>query len=290
VTTLITGASGLVGRRVAELLAERRQPLRLLARDPSRAPHLPGAEVVTGDYADPTSLRAACSGVTTAFVVSGYGPPGERAALHANVFRAAAAAGVAHLVYLSFQGASPTSRFSLARDHHESEQALAETGVRATVLRDNVYLDLIPEMFGQDGVLRGPGGEGAVAFVAREDVAHVVAAVLTGEAGEDRVLDVTGPEALTLREVAERLSAVSGLDLRYEDEPLDRGRAWRGELGVPEWQVEAWLGTYLAIAAGELASTSDTVRRLTGRDPIDLEAFVLEHPQALAHLRPASAG
>jgi NAD(P)H dehydrogenase (quinone) len=287
---LITGATGHVGRRAAELLSGHGTPLRLLARDPSRVPRLPGAQVVAGDYADATSMRRACDGVSAAFLVSGSAPPGERAAQHAAAFGAAAASGVEHVVYLSFQGASASSRFPYARDHYESERALAATGVRFTVLRDNLYLDLLPELFGQDGVIRGPAGEGAAAFVAREDVAHVVVAALSAEPAGDRTLDVTGPEALTLREVAERVSALTGLDLAYEDEPIERARARRSTLGVPDWQVEAWIGSYLALAAGELERSADTVRRLTGRDPIDLETFVREHPQAFAHLRPDSAG
>ena len=289
-TMLVTGATGHVGRRVAELLAHRGAPLRLLARDPKRAPRLDGAEVVGADYADPAGLREACAGVSTAFAVSVSGPPGERASLHANVFAAAASAGVEHVVYLSLQGASPSSRSPVARDHHASEEALAATGMRFTVLRGNLYLDLVPEMVGLDGVLRAPAGEGAAAFVAREDVARAVAAAMAAEPTSDRALDVTGPEALSLRQVVERVATLTGLDLTYEDEPLDKARAWRSDLVEPDWQVEACLGSYLALAAGELERPSDTVRRLTGREPLDLEAFVREHPQAFARLRPDSAG
>jgi NAD(P)H dehydrogenase (quinone) len=289
-TMLVTGATGHVGRRVAELLAHRGASLRLLARDPKRAPHLAGAEVVGGDYADPAGVREACAGVSTAFVVSVSGPPGESASLHASVFTAAASAGVEHVVYLACLGASRSSCSPVARDHRASEEALAATGMRFTVLRGNLYLDALPEMVDLDGVLRAPAGEGAAAFVAREDVARVVAAAMTAEPTSDRALDVTGPEALSLRRVVERLSTLTGLDLTYEDEPLDKARARRRELGEPDWQVEAALGSSLALAAGELERPSDTVRRLTGREPLDLEGFVRAHPQAFAHLRPDSAG
>lgn len=289
-TMLVTGATGHVGRRVAEMLADGGARLRLLARDPKRAPHLNDAEAVGADYADPAALREACAGVSAAFVVSVSGPPGESPALHANVFTAAVSAGVEHVVYLSCQGASASSPSPAARDHHASEEALAATGMRVTLLRANLYLDLLPEMVGLDGVLRAPAGEGAAAFVAREDVARVVVAAMVAEPTSDRALDVTGPEALSLRQVAERLSTLTGLDLTYEDEPLDKARAWRRDLGVPDWQVEASLGSSLALAAGELERPSDTVSRLTAREPLDLEGFVRAHPQAFAHLRPDSAG
>ena len=101
--------------------------------------------------------------------------------MHRNAFQAASRAGVRHLVYLSFLGASPQSKFPMSRDHFLSEQYLKQTGIPSTILRDSLYLDLIPEMFGETGVMRGPGGPGCggrVSWVSREDVAHVIAAAL----------------------------------------------------------------------------------------------------------------
>ncbi|HEU4328256.1 MAG TPA: NAD(P)H-binding protein [Roseiflexaceae bacterium] len=229
-TILITGASGAVGRRTAELLAERGVPLRLLVRDRSRAPQLPGAEIAVGDYANPSSLRVAFAGIGRALVVSGYAPEGERARLHTNTFHAAAEAGVGHLVYLSFQGAAPTSRFPMARDHHQSEQALAACGVPWTSLRDNLYIDLLPEMFDASGVVRGPAGDGAAAFVAREDVAQVAAAVLLAAAPPTGAHDVTGPAAVSLAEVAQLLSDLAGRPCATR-----ASRPRRGGAGAARW-------------------------------------------------------
>lgn len=284
---LITGATGAVGGSVARLLADEGRRLRLLVRDRTRAPNLPHAEVVTGDYADPDSLDGAFAGVDTAFVVSGYAEPGVRARLHKNAFDAAARAGVGHVVYLSFQGAAPNSRFPMSRDHHQSERYLRESGVPYTALRDNLYLDLVPEMFG-DGVVRGPAGRGAAALVAREDAARVAAAVLTSPPAASGTYDVTGPEALTLAETAARLSALVGRELRYQEESVEAGRAWRRQLGAPDWEVATWLGSYEAIAAGELRAVSDTVARFTGRPARNLEAYFGERPHLLDKLRAGS--
>jgi NAD(P)H-binding len=170
---LITGASGNIGRRTAELLTEHGHSLRLLVRDPNRAPQLSMSQVVQGDYAQPATLDAAFTEVDAAFIVSGYAKPGERALLHKNAIDAAVHAQVKHLVYLSFQGASLKSKFPMSRDHYQTEQFLQESGIPFTVLRDNFYFDLIPEMFNAEGVMRGPAGNGAVAWVAREDVSRV---------------------------------------------------------------------------------------------------------------------
>ena len=100
---LITGASGRVAGRAAALLAQGGHALRLMTRDPQRAPKLEGAQVVRGDFAEPYTLDQAFANVSTALVVSGSGKPGERARLHRNAFEAAARAHVQHVVYLSLR-------------------------------------------------------------------------------------------------------------------------------------------------------------------------------------------
>lgn len=282
---LVTGASGHVGGRVAELLADQSRPVRLMTRSPDAIAGIDADSIVQGDYTEPNSLTAAFDGVDVAFLVSGYAEPGTRARQHKNAIDAAVQAGTNHLVYLSFQGASPDSQFPMSRDHHRTEQFLRESGISFTALRDNLYLDLVPEMFGPDGVLRGPAGDGAVAWVAREDVARTVKAALTEPAVHEGIYDVTGPEAMTLAETAERLSALADQDLEYQNETADEGRAWRSEYDVPEWEVDVWIGSYEAIAAGELEETSDTVRRFTGQEPYPLEEYFSERPALLSSLK-----
>src|ERR1700690_26423 len=98
---LITGASGRIARRTAQLLASQGCRLRLMTRHPLRAPTLPGAEIVRGDFAEPPTLQDAFEGIAAALVVSASGEPGQRARLHRNAFEAAARARVGHVVYLS---------------------------------------------------------------------------------------------------------------------------------------------------------------------------------------------
>lgn len=282
---LITGVSGHVGRRVAELLAGTGQPLRLLVRsDAARAPQFSNSEVVVGDYADLLSLDRAFAGVTKALVVSVYAEPGKRALLHKNAFDAAARAHVGHVVYTSFQGAAPDSKFPYSRDHHLSEAYLRASGVPHTILRDCLYMDVAPGFFDEHGVLRGPAGNGAVAWVAREDVARSVVSALTNPRESGATHDLTGPEALTLQETAQRLAALCGRELQYDDESIEQARRWRAQLDAPPWELDVWIGTYLAMRAGELSGVSDAVRWLTGRTPYRLEAYFTERPQLLENL------
>lgn len=282
---LVTGASGHIGGRVAQLLTEKGERPRLMVRDVNRAPTLPESEIVLADYAEPAALNHAFADVDVALIVSGYAEPRIRAQLHKNAFDAAARAGVKHIVYLSFQGASPDSKFSMARDHFQSEQYLEATGVSFTAVRDSFYLDILPDEFDAAGVIRGPGGDGAAAFVAREDVAQVVAAVLRSPEDFEGTYDVTGPEAFTLSQVATRLGALTGRNLRFEYETLEQGRKSRSQLAMLDWEIEMVLGGHQAIAAGEPAPVSNTVQRALGREPLGLEAYFTAYPELVDQLR-----
>jgi NAD(P)H dehydrogenase (quinone) len=280
---LITGASGRIARRTAELLSNAGQSLRLMSRTPQRVPKLARAEVVHGDFAEPATLENVFGGVATALVISGSAEPGQRAQLHRNAFEAAARAHVNHVVYLSLQGASPQSKYPFSRDHYESEQYLRATGLPFTVLRNAFYIDMFLEMFDATGVIRGPAKQGRAAFVSREDCARVAAAVLNIPPGGTH--DVTGPEALNLADVARRLSGIVARELRYENESVAAGREWRGRAGLPPGQVELLVGWHQAIAAGELERVSETVLGVTGGSPLNIEAYFLAFPRLLNPLR-----
>ncbi|MGQ7296189.1 SDR family oxidoreductase [Quadrisphaera sp. KR29] len=283
VPVAVTGSTGAVGGRVARALAGRGVPLRLLVRDPARAPRLPGldprADVRVAPYDDGAAARSALAGVEVLLMVSGS-ESADRVEQHRTFVDAAADAGVRHLVYTSFLGAAPDAVFTLARDHHATEEHLQaaqrRTGMAWTALRDGLYADFLPAMVGPDGVLRGPAGEGRVAAVAQDDVADAAVAVLLSAAAGStehagRRYDLTGPEALTLREVAQVVERVTGRPARYQPETLEEAFTSRASYGAPPWQVEAWVSTYTAIAAGQLGTVSPDVERLTGHRPLTLE-------------------
>ena len=258
---MVSGATGRLGGRVARRLGG---PLRLLVRDASRAPRIDGASVAVAEYANGTAMRAALTGASTVLMVSGAETP-ARVAQHRNFVDAAAAAGVEHLVYTSFFGAAPDATFTLARDHWATEQYIRASGMAFTFLRDNLYADFLPMMVGEDGVIRGPAGDGRAALVAQDDIADVAVAVLRDPVPHaGATYDLTGPEDLTLAEAAATITAVTGRDVRYLDETLQEAYDSRASYGAPAWQVDAWVSTYTAIGAGELSGVSDAVPSLTG--------------------------
>jgi NAD(P)H dehydrogenase (quinone) len=267
----VTGSTGRLGSRVARGLSQLGVDQRLLVRDPSMAPALPGTHILAADYGDGAAVRTALTGAHTVFMVSASETP-DRVQQHLTFIDAAVAAGVQRIVYVSFFGASPTATFTLARDHWATEEHLRSIGVAYTILRDNVYADFPPHFIGTDGSIRGPAGDGRVAVVAQADIAEVAVAVLTSDGAHDgRTLNLTGPEALTMYEIAAILSDHLGRTVSYIPETVDEAYASRASYGAPQWQVDGWVSTYTAIAAGELATVNEDIPEVTGHPALTLK-------------------
>lgn len=260
----ITGVTGAIGGEVARLLSRDGLPLVLLARNPAKAPELPRAVVRPADYGDRMLCERSLEGVETVFMVSGRESE-TRMEEHRSFIDAAVAAEVRHIVYTSLMGAAPDATFTLARDHFATEEYIKDAGLSYTFLRDCLYSDFLESMVGDDGVIRGPAGTGAVAVVAQADVAECAAAVLRNAAAHSGVTyTLTGPEALTMSQIAHIISEVRGSQVTFHDETIPEAYDSRKKWPAPDWQYDAWVSTYTAIAAGEMATVTEDVEDLTG--------------------------
>jgi uncharacterized protein YbjT (DUF2867 family) len=288
----VTGATGALGRRVVDRLAAAGDvPLRLVVRDADRAPEVPGAEIVAnpGGYGDPAGLQAALTGVDTVYLVSAA-ESDNRLEQHFAAVDAAVAAGVQRIVYTSFLNASPDAVFTLVRQHAATEDRIRQSGVRATFLRHSMYADFVPFFASVEegqAVIAAPAGNGRTSFVSRDDLADVAVAVLLREdTGLDgQALEVTGPEALTMTEAASVLTEITGRPVTYRDQTVEEAWATRRPSGHPDWEIEGWVTSYLAIAAGELATVTDVVPTLTGHPARTVAEHLRAHPEDWANLR-----
>lgn len=270
-TVAVTGSTGFVGGAVARELAASGIPLRLLVRDPGRAPELPGAVVVQSTYAgDNTEALAA---VETLLMISAAENK-DRLGEHRAFIDAARQAGVKHIVYTSFVGAAPDCTFTLGRDHFATEEYITAGGFDHTFLRDNFYSDFMQFMVGEDGVIRGPAGDGRAALVTRADVAAVASVVMKNPAAHRNVTyNLTGPEAISMADVA-RILSTRGTPVAFHNESVPEAYESRKPWNAPDWQNDAWVSTYTAIANGELAAVSGDIERLTGRPAKSLGEFL----------------
>jgi NAD(P)H dehydrogenase (quinone) len=288
----VTGATGTLGSRVLERLAGAGDvPLRLVVRDAKRAPAVPGAEVVEnpGGYADPAGFRAALDGVDTLYLVSAAEAE-DRLQQHFDAVDAAVAAGVQRIVYPSFLGAKDDAVFTLVRQHAATEERIRQSGVRATFLRHSMYADFVPFFAAVEqgrAVIAAPAGNGRTSFVSRDDLADVGAAVLLDDSGrfDGQALDVTGPEALTMDDAARVLTEVTGIPTEYRPQTVEEAWATRRPSGHPDWEIEGWVTSYLAIAAGELSTVTDVVPTVAGHPARTVAQHLRAHPEDWAHLR-----
>jgi uncharacterized protein YbjT (DUF2867 family) len=267
-TVAVTGVTGALGSRIAAGLAARGVPQLLLGRRPDRLPDLPGAERRgPAAYDDARAMGEALTGASTLVLVSAH-RTGRRLEEHANVVETAKAAGVERVVYVSLVGASPTATYLNARDQWMTEQYLAGAGIRHTVLRAGFYTSTPAALADDDFVVGGPGGAGRIALVTHEDIAAVTTAVVLDDGPESvhdgAVLEITGPEALDLRETVHRIAAATGRPYRYEVETLEEAFARRWRRGFSGQQIETWISWFQAIARDELSVVTDVVHRLTG--------------------------
>jgi NAD(P)H dehydrogenase (quinone) len=311
----VTGATGRLGGRVVARLAKLGVKQRLIVRDPARAPNLPGAEIAAASsYGDAIAMGQALKGVETLFLISArdrFGillmsalkketPPAyDRLQQHVTAIDVAAAVGVKRIVYLSVINPAADATFILSKDHYYTEEHIRAIGVPFTFLRMSLYTDNVPLAVSTDFIIRAPAGEGRAAWVTRNDVSDVAIAVLTEHGHEGQVYDITGPEALTMRETAERLSFATGHKITYKMQTpheartsrttsrLDRFEAERWAVtgrGLSDFEVEVMVTHFLQIATGELANVSDTVPKLTGHKAQSLAEFLQQHPESYQYL------
>jgi NAD(P)H dehydrogenase (quinone) len=279
---MVSGAAGQLGRRtIAELL--RLKPGRILAatRDPAKLEDLKrqGVEVRRGDFDDPASLAGAFAGVERLLLIStdALDRPGRRLEQHLRALEGARKAGVKRIVYTSLVRPDPDSPIGFARDHRETEAAIAKSGLAYTILRNTFYADnllgSLPNAVAS-GTLYGAGNDGMMNFVTREDCARAAAAALASADVSGRTLDITGPLLFTYPDLAAIAARISGKPVAYVN--LDPASLRQGMLraGLPEVLADLYVSFDVAIARGFFAAKSGAVRELCGQDPQSLAEFL----------------
>ncbi|MFF2995436.1 NAD(P)H-binding protein [Streptomyces sp. NPDC057950] len=267
-TVAVTGVTGALGSRIAVRLAGRGVPQLLVGRSPDRMPELPGARRRgPAAYGDASAMREALEGASTLILVSGH-RTGRRLEEHATAVEAAIAVGVDRVLYVSLVGASPTATYLNARDQWLTERFLAGAGIRHTVLRAGFYTSTPASLADKEFVVSGPAPTGRAAFTTHEDIADVITAVTLDEGPRSEydgaILEITGPEALTLHEAVTRIATATGRPYRFEPETLEDAFSRRWRQGMSGEQIETWISWYQAIEKGEISSVTDVVPRLTG--------------------------
>jgi len=283
---LITGATGQLGQEVVKSLLSRTEASNIAAmvRNPEKEEAVDiagrGVELRKADYGDYESLVKAFQGISKLYFVSGSDIP-HRLPQHENVVKAAVEAGVGHVVYTSFERINETETSPIAmvaEAHIKTEAWLKSSGITYTILKQNLYLDMLPMYLGEKvmetGVIYLPAGNGKTGFVSRKDMANLAAEILTSKGHENKSYDVTAEKAYSFAEVAEELSGITGKSIQYVSPSLEEYNNTLTKAGVPAQFIALFAGFAQGIAQGEFEQTSDIIFRVTGKHPVSVPEFL----------------
>lgn len=270
----ITGVTGKLGSKVAQLISEQGISARHLARNPQRAALYDNAELVQAAFENSLETVEALKGIDVLLMVSASESP-NRLQQHFAFLDAAHEAGVKHIVYTSFYNAATEATFTLARDHAKTEKYIKERGFTYTFLRDNFYLDFFLDLCLNNGEIRGPAGNGKVSAVARQDVSEVATTILAKpDKWKNQLLNMAGPADLSMADIVHFVSEQKGEIIPYIDESIEEAYASRKAWPAQDWEYDAWVSTYTAIKEGKQAGVSSDIERVLGRPATSLEQLV----------------
>jgi NAD(P)H dehydrogenase (quinone) len=268
---VITGATGQLGRHVISCLLRldvQIPEIVAAGRNEEKLGSLAELDLKTAliDYDDPASLDDAFEGAGTVLMISGS-EVGRRVAQHRNVIDAAVRAGVSRLVYTSALGAD-LGKLILAEEHLATEQAIAESGLPYTILRNGWYTENYePALrYAEDtGLLLANAGDGRVASAAREDYAEAIAAVLAQDGHTWETYELSGDHAWSFDELAAALTEVLGREVTYRRLTPEQHLAALEEAGVEEATARFLVALDANIEDGALDLVTGDLSRLIGR-------------------------
>ncbi|WP_369920031.1 SDR family oxidoreductase [Marinomonas polaris] len=272
---LVTGASGQLGRLVIDNLLNTTPANQIVAavRNPEKVVDLAekGIQVRKADYSDLDSLVAAMQGVEKVLLVSSS-EVGQRTAQHSNVINAAKQASVALIAYTSILNADK-SPLILAKEHAETENLLAKSGVPYVLLRNGWYSENYT--MGVAGALEhgvvGCAEDGKLSTAARADYAAAAAAVLVKDGQAGKVYELAGDNSFTLSEYAAAISKVSGKTVAYQNVPETEFTKILVSVGLPEGFAAVLADSEARAAKGGLFSDSKDLSTLIGRPTTSIE-------------------
>lgn len=274
---LVTGATGNNGSEIVKRLATQSVLVRAMVRDRNRAAAirtLPNVEVVEGDFDRPQTLLGALAGVERAFLLTNSS---ERAQAQQIAFiNAARQSGVKHVVKLSQFAADASSPVRFLRYHAAVEAALRASGIAYTFLRPNLFMQGLLNFrstIATQNAFSAAAGDAKVSIVDVRDIAEVAVAALTETGHEGKIYELTGPQALTHTEMAERLSTVLGRRIAFVDISPETMRETLLSVRFPVWQADGLLEDYAHYRRNEAAAIAAGVKEAIGKEPRSFETF-----------------
>lgn len=280
-TTLVLGPTGHVGPHVVYSLLARGERVRALCRDQQKAiAILPaGVELKQGDLRNDDSVRAALNDVSDLFLLTPHGP--SMASDQHRLIAMAREQGV-RIVKLSgtSAGIGPDGP-DACRQHWEVEQNLASGNTPFVILRPNAFMQGLVAGTAASAVATGtianPIGTAGLSVVDCADVGEAAAVALTDQAHDGKTFVLTGPAALTYRQIAEHLGAAFDTEVTVtETTPDEVGQVMRSR-GATAWESQHLTEMLTMFRRSESEYVTDHVEALTRHQPRSVASYLKSH-------------
>jgi NAD(P)H dehydrogenase (quinone) len=282
---LVTGATGRVGYRLMEALADARADVTAMVRVEAKAEDLPGAPRHVVATLDRPPAAEVLRGFDRIFLLSPEVE--EQAALETVFIDAVTAAGHRpHIVKVCPDGfQDPDCDVRFMRAHRQVALHLDAVGLPVTYLAAATYMENLLEDAADvrtTGEIRAAAGDGRAGFITVADVAAAAARVLTTDGHEDATYVLTGPEALGYADIAARFSAVFAWQVEYADQPKERERELLLADGRTPWEADGAIERFDWIRQGGAGTVTGTVRELTGAGPRPIDQWLADSRETFA--------
>jgi NAD(P)H dehydrogenase (quinone) len=283
---LVTGATGKLGSKVVETLLKTvpADQLAVSVRNPEKAQALKaqGVEIRHGDFDHPETLAAAFAGIDRLLMISADGDTETRIRQHTNAVKAAEQAKVGFIAYTSAPNARKSTLF-LAEVHKFTEEAIIQTGIPYSFLRNNWYLE--NEIGGIQGAIAGhpwvtSAGSGKAGWALQQEYAEAAAAVLAGTGHENTVYELSG-KLLTQEELVSALESVLGKEVPVIQVDDDKYAEIMAGAGVPDFVIPILIGIQKGIREGTLEVESNDLETLIGRPVTPIKEALAQVVQAI---------
>lgn len=276
---VVTGATGHLGQLVIEELLKtiKSQEIIALARDPEKAKNLSekGVNVRKADYNNLESLKNAFKGANKILLISSS-EVGQRLSQHQKVIEAAKEIKPELFVYTSILKVEE-SPLALAQEHLATEKLIKESGLSYTILRNGWYLENYTDAIINGvkyGAILGSAKEGRVSAATRKDYAQAAAKVLTTTGHMNKIYELAGSHSFNLTELANKISALSGKPVSYENMPENAYAEALIKVGLPEGLAKVLADSDVGMSRNGLFSDRKDLANLIGRETTTLESFI----------------
>jgi uncharacterized protein YbjT (DUF2867 family) len=285
---LVTGATGNTGSGLVQALRKAGVDVRAFVRNEAKAQPLKdlGAEIIVGDLDRPETIAPAVEGVDKIYLLTWNGPTQAQQAI--NVIRAAKKAGNPHIVRHSMWG-SQKSR--IVQQGDQIEAALYSSGLPWTLLKPTFFMQnlmMAAQTIASDGMLYWDTGDGKLGMIDLRDIVDAAFAVLTGDGHEGKSYILTGPEAVSMHDVATTFSKVMGKKVTYVSVPGEAALQSMLSMGFPEWIAQGYGELMVGFSEGFASRTTDNVATLTGRPARSIEQFIRDYAQVFEQRQEAT--